>query len=154
MLNLLGQSVEMSYKSCSAMLHHLVRKSIFNCGKPNKEQCKFTDVTATEVSTSCHIMNSVHPWCSSSVRVSWMSKQWNDIQVGCRWSCGGWYTGFVASSIGDSIAHKLPQTTAKDFIIVFSVIFAEGGEHVRKDPDEGHNQVGHLCFKKMQEDIA
>lgn len=42
----------------------------------------------------------------------------------------------------------------KVFVIVFSVVFAEGEEHVRKDPDGGHDQVGHLCFKETREDIA
>ena len=51
MLNLLGQSVEMSYESCSAMLHHLVGKSIFSCSKPNKECCKFTDADHAEINT-------------------------------------------------------------------------------------------------------
>ena len=44
MLNLLGQSVKMSYESCGAMPYRLVGKSIFSHGKPNKEHCKFTDV--------------------------------------------------------------------------------------------------------------
>ena len=46
MLNLLGQSVEMS---CDAMPHRLVGKSIFSCSKPNKERCKFTDADRAEI---------------------------------------------------------------------------------------------------------